>query len=323
VSWLLRRVLQAVLTFAVAVTLMFFLMRIAPGDPLSRLSDEQPLSPEAVQALRVRYGLDQPLLTQYVAFVGPLFRGDLGLSIQHRGRSVVSLIAERVPASLLLGATVLLLNFTLGTWLGAWQALRRNTVVDHGLSLVTLALYATPSFWLGLVLVWLLGTEWHLLPVGFMHDPLLPRDAGVLARWGDLARHLILPAITLSLATVAITVRYQRAAMLEVLHLDFIRTARMKGLPERQVRWHHAWRNALSAVITLFGLWLPLLFAGSVFVESIFAWPGLGTLAVDAIGTRDYPVIMGSSILVAAAVVGGSLLADLLHRWLDPRLRTA
>jgi peptide/nickel transport system permease protein len=323
VNWLVRRTIQAVVTYAVAITLMFFVMRLAPGDPLSRLGDERPFSPEAIAALRQRYGLDQPLLHQYVAFVLPLMRGDLGVSIEHRGRPVWPLIAERIPASLLLGATVLLFNFTLGTWLGAWQALRRGSGADRALTLLTLALYATPSFWLGLVLVWLFGTELHWFPVAFLHDPLLPDDAGLPARWADALRHLVLPALTLSLVTIAATVRYQRAAMLEVLQLDFIRTARTKGLTERDVRWRHAWRNALGSVLTLFGLWLPLLLAGSVFVESVFAWPGLGTLAADAIGTRDYPVIMGTSVLVAATVVLGNLIADLMHRWLDPRLRTA
>jgi peptide/nickel transport system permease protein len=323
VSWLVRRTIQAVVTYAVAITLMFFVMRLAPGDPLSRLGDERPFSPEAIAALRQRYGLDQPLLQQYVAFVLPLMRGDLGVSIEHQGRPVWPLLAERIPASLLLGATVLLFNFSFGTWLGAWQALRRGSGADRALTLVTLALYATPSFWLGLVLVWLFGTEWHWFPVAFLHDPLLPDDAGFFTRSADALRHLVLPALTLSLVTIAATVRYQRAAMLEVLQLDFIRTARTKGLPEREVRWRHAWRNALGSVLTLFGLWLPLLLAGSVFVESVFAWPGLGTLAADAIGTRDYPVIMGTSVLVAATVVLGNLLADLMHRWLDPRLRTA
>jgi peptide/nickel transport system permease protein len=321
VSWAFRRVFQAFATFLVAVVLMFFLMRLAPGDPLSRLGDERPFSPAALAALRARYGLDQPLFTQFRAFVKPLARGDLGVSIQHPDRSVNSLIAQRLPATLLLGGTVLLFNFTVGTWLGAWQAFRRGSKTDHLLTVFTLLLYATPSFWLGLVLVWLLGTEWHLLPVAFMHDPLLSPDAGLLTRGVDLLRHLLLPAATLSLVTIAATVRYQRAAMLDVLQLDFIRTARTKGLQERQVRWRHAWRNAIGAMLALFGLWLPLLVAGSVFVESVFAWPGLGTLAAEAIGTRDYPVIMGTTILVSAIVVLGSLVADLAHRWLDPRLR--
>jgi peptide/nickel transport system permease protein len=322
VSWLARRSLQALVTFLVAVMLVFFLMRLAPGDPLSRLGDERPFSPKALAALRARYGLDQPLLTQFRAFVLPLARGDLGVSIQHPDSPVTTLIARRLPATLLLGGTVLLVNFTFGVWLGAWQAFRRGTATDHALTLITLLLYATPSFWLGLVLVWLLGTEWHLLPVAFMHDPLLPDHAGPVTRLLDLLRHLLLPAATLSLVTIGAMVRYQRAAMLEVLDMDFIRTARTKGLTERAVRWHHAWRNALSGVLSLFGLWLPLLVAGSVFVEAVFAWPGLGTLAAEAIGTRDYPVIMGVTILVSATVVAGSMVADVLHRWLDPRVQT-
>jgi peptide/nickel transport system permease protein len=167
------------------------------------------------------------------------------------------------------------------------------------------------------------GVELRLLPTGFMHDPLLPLDAGTWDRARDLLRHLLLPAVTLSLATIGATARYQRAAMIDALDLSCVRTARVKGLPERAVIWRHAWRNALGPMLALFGLWLPLLVAGSVFVESIFSWPGLGSLAWEAIGTRDYPVIMGAALLVCAMVVAGSLVADLLHRWLDPRLRTA
>ena len=321
--WLLRRVTSALVTFLVAATLIFFLMRVTPGDPLGRLSEDRPMPPEAIADLRARYGLDQPLLTQFGHFLGGVVAGNLGASIAHGGRSVTSLIGERLPATLLLGGTALLLNFTLGIWLGVWQARRRGTRTDQWLSLLTLTAYATPAFWLGLVLAWALGVELRLLPTGFMHDPLLPPGAGGWTRLLDLLIHLILPAATLSLATVGATARYQRAAMIDALALGCVRTARTKGLPERAVIWRHAWRNALGPMLALFGLWLPLLVAGSVFVESVFSWPGLGTLAWEAIGSRDYPVIMGTAILVSALVVGGSLVADLLHRLLDPRLRSA
>ena len=322
-TWLLRRAFQALGTYLAAVTLLFFLMRVVPGDPLSRLSEDRPLPPEAVAALRQRYGLDQPLLRQFAHFVGPLARGDLGVSIEHLGRPVTGLITERLPATLLLGGTVLLLNFTVGLWLGVWQATRRGRLAERLASGLTLAAYATPSFWLGLVLAWLFGIELHLLPVGFMHDPFLPAGAGAFTRLVDLGRHLVLPAVTLSVATIGATIRYQRSAMIEALGEDYVRTARTKGLPEGRVCWHHAWRNALGPVLALFGLWLPLAVAGSVFVEAVFAWPGLGTLATQAIGSRDYPVIMGIALVVSAAVVLGNFLADLLHRLIDPRLRSA
>ncbi len=321
--WLLRRLLGAAVTLLLALTLVFFLMRLAPGDPLSRLSDDRPLPPETIAALRARYGLDQSLPRQYAAFVGGALRGDLGGSIEHGGRPVLSLLGERLPATLLLGGSALLLNFTFGVWLGVWQAGRRGSAADHAMTVVTLTAYATPSFLLGIVLAWGLAVELRWFPVGFMHAIGLPPDAGPLTRFRDLLWHLALPVATLSAGTIGATVRFQRAAMIEAFRLEAVRTARAKGLPERVVRWRHAWRNALGPMLALFGLWLPLLVAGSVFVEQIFSWPGLGSLVADAIGARDYPVLMGATVLVSATIIGGNLLADVLQRWLDPRLRAA
>jgi len=311
-----------VITFAVAMGLLFVLMRAAPGDPLSRLSGDRPISPREVAVLRARYGLDQPIGTQLVSFVRGLVRGDLGTSIEY-GRPVTALLAERLPASLLLGGSVLLLNFTVGLWLGVRQAVRRGKREDRWLTTASLAGYAMPSFWLGLVLAWLVSVKWRLLPAAGMQDPLLSLDASVTTRVVDVAEHLVLPALTLSVVSIAATMRYQRTAMIEVLHLPFMTTARAKGLPEREVIWRHGWRNALFPVITLFGLWLPILVTGSVFVEAVFAWPGLGSLAAAAVWGRDYPVLMGASLLVACLVVLGGFLTDVAYALLDPRVRLA
>lgn len=319
-GWLLRRSLQAVLTFAVALALLFLLMRAAPGDPLFRLSSDRPISRQEIEVLRARYGLDQPVGTQLVAFVGGLARGDLGVSIEH-GRPVTSLLAERLPATVLLGGSVLLLNFTVGLWLGVRQAVRHGQREDRWLTTLSLTGYAMPSFWLGLVLAWLVGVEWRLLPAAGMENPLLDPDASFLVRAGDILRHLVLPVLTLSIVSIAATMRYQRAAMLEVLHLPYVLTARAKGLTDREVTWRHAWRTALFPIVTLFGLWLPILVSGSVFVESVFAWPGLGSLAAAAVGSRDYPLLMGASVLVAALVVVGGFLTDVAYAVLDPRVR--
>jgi peptide/nickel transport system permease protein len=321
-TWLVRRTGQAAAALVIALTILFFLMRAAPGDPLSRLSEARPLSPQEVAALRARYGLDQPLGTQFLAFATGLVRGDLGVSIEY-GRPVTALLAERLPATLLLGGSVLLLNFTVGLWLGVRQAVRRNRREDRWLTALSLIGYATPSFWLGLVLAWLVGIKLRLLPPAGMQDPLLSLDAGTLTRAGDILRHLVLPAITLSVVSIAATMRYQRTAMLEVLTLPFITTARAKGVSERDVTWRHAWRNALFPVITLFGLWLPILVTGSVFVEAVFAWPGLGSLAAAAVGGRDYPLLMGASLLIAVLVVTGGLVTDVAYALLDPRVRVA
>jgi peptide/nickel transport system permease protein len=321
-SWLLRRALQAVVAFAIALTILFFLMRAAPGDPLSRVSEGRPLSPAEIAALRARYGLDQPVGTQFVSFVSGLLRGDLGVSIEY-GRPVTALLAERLPATILLGASVLLLNFTVGLWLGVRQAVRRGSREDRWLTTVSLVGYAMPSFWLGLVLAWLVGIKWRLLPAAGMQDPLLSLEPSFPAQAADVLRHLVLPVTTLSIVSIAATMRYQRDAMLEVLGLPYIVTARAKGLAEREVTWRHAWRNALFPVITLFGVWLPILVTGSVFVEAVFAWPGLGSLAAGAVWGRDYPVLMGASLLVAALVVAGGFITDLAYALLDPRVRLA
>jgi peptide/nickel transport system permease protein len=321
-TWLAGRVGQAMVTAVLAVVLAFFLMRAAPGDPLSRLGDEHPLTPQQMQVLRARYGLDQPLSSQFRAFLAGAVRGDFGTSIQY-GRPVTDLILQRLPASLLLGTTVLLITFVLGSWLGAAQALRAGSTGEQAVGALSLAAYATPSFWLGLVLAWLVGIEWRLLPAAGMHDPLLPMDASWTTRALDIGRHLILPALTLAIVNIGATMRHERSAMLQALREPFVQSARARGLAERRIRWHHAFRNALFPVVTLFGLWLPLVVAGSVFVEKVFAWPGLGALAADAVSARDYPLLMGVTVLVSLMVVGGALLADAAYALLDPRVRRA
>lgn len=321
--WLLRRSLQAVVTFAVALLLLFVLLRVAPGDPLARLSGDRAVSEHELAQLRARFGLDQPIGTQLGAYLGGLARGDLGVSIEHYPERVSGLLAARLPATLLLGGTVLLLNFTLGIWLGVRQAVHRGSRFDRWLTRLALAAYATPSFWLGLVLVAFVSIRWHLLPAAQMSDPLLSPDAGPLARSLDVLRHLILPALTLSLTSIALPLRHQRAALLSSFRLDFVTAARARGLRERRVLWRHAWRTTLVPMLTLLGLWLPILVSGSVFVESVFNWPGLGSLAAEAIAARDYPVLLGTAMLVSAAVVLAGLLADLGYALLDPRVRSA
>jgi peptide/nickel transport system permease protein len=312
---------QAVLTYAVAVTLAFVLMRLTPGDPIPQLDDQQRFTAEQAARLRALYGLDRPILEQYGTFLSGAFRGDLGSSIRYGGRPVTQLLRERLPASLLLGGLVLVINFTVGTWLGAWQAIRAGSRFDLTTSALSLVLYAVPSFWLGTMLAWLFAVTWHLLPAAGMHDPSLTADAGLAARAFDLVRHLVLPALTLSAVSIASAMRLERSSMMEVLRLDFIRAARARGLSEERVIWRHAFRNALGPLLTLLGLWLPILVTGSVFVEYVFGWPGLGLLASEAISSRDYPLIMGTTLLAAALVIAGGLVSDLLHGWLDPRVR--
>jgi peptide/nickel transport system permease protein len=321
--WLLRRALQAAVTFAVAVLLLFVLMRVTPGDPLARLAGERAVSAEELAHLRARFGLDQPVAAQLGAFLGGAARGDLGVSIEHYPERVTALLAARLPASLLLGGAVLVLNFSLGVWLGVRQAVRRGSRLDRWLTRAALAGYATPSFWLGLVLVAFVSLRWRLLPAAQMTDPLLPAGAGAPERALDVLRHLVLPAVTLSVTSIAVTMRHQRAALLATFRQDYVMAARLRGLPERRVLWGHAWRNTLVPMLTLLGLWLPILVSGSVFVEAVFNWPGLGSLAADAIAARDYPVLLGTAMLASGAVVAAGLLADLGYALVDPRVRPA
>lgn len=319
--WLAHRLAQAALTFAASLLLLFVFMRVTPGDPLARLEGDTPLAPAEAAVLRARYGLDQPIARQLGRYLAGVARGDLGVSIGHYPVRVGTLLRTRLPATLLLGGAVLLVNFTLGIWLGVLQARHRGRPLDRWLTRLSLAGYSMPSFWLGLVLISLVSLRWRLLPAAQMHDPLLAAGAGTLTRLVDLLRHLVLPVVTLSVVTLAGTMRYQRAAMVQVLRLDFVRAAQARGLTVGQVTWRHAWRNAVFPVLTLFGLWLPILVTGSVFVEYVFNWPGLGSLAAEAIATRDYPLLMGTSILVTGLVILGGVVTDVGYRLLDPRVR--
>ncbi len=319
--WLLGRVLQALVTAIVALLLFFVVMRLVPGDPVAGIVEERVLTPEQIDELRQKYSPDTPILTQLVTYAGDAVRGDFGVSILQR-RPVRDMVIERLPATLLLGAAVLLLNFTLGVWLGAKQAIAHGRPIDELLSTVSLTGYAMPSFWLGLLLAEWFGIQLRWFPVAGMMNPLLA-DAAWPVRALDVLHHLVLPLVTLSAVSIAATMRYQRAAMLEALAQPYVQAARARGLTERAVKWHHAWRNALFPVLTLFGLWLPILVVGAVFVEAVFAWPGIGGLAASAAGARDYPVLMGTAVLGTFAVVTGSLVTDVAHAVLDPRLRRA
>jgi len=319
VTWLARRALQAVVTALIALTLLFFLIRSLPGDPLAILSEDRPLTSEQVRDLQRRYQLDQPVGAQFTSFMGGALRGDFGTSIQY-GRPVTQLVLERLPRTLLLGAAVLLINFTLGLWLGVQQALHRGRPLDRILTTLSLTGYAMPSFWLGLMLVLTFAVRLHWLPAAGSQDPALDGSGGATLVL-DRLRHLVLPALTLAAVSIASSMRYQRAAMLEALRQPFVVAARARGLTSNRVVWGHAWRSALPSVLTLFGLWLPILVVGAVFVEQVFAWQGLGSLTAGAAAARDYPLLMGTAVVATAAVVTGSFVSDVLHSLLDPRAR--
>lgn len=325
VRFVAGRLLQGIVVVFVLATLTFILFRLAPGDPFTRMGDASPASEDFKARARRNFGLDQPLHTQYLRYLANLARGDLGMSFSEQ-RPVLKAIAARIPATIALAATALLIDFLLGILVGAIQGARTGSKLDDLLSVMTLTLYSVPVFWLGLMLVLVFAHNIGLLD-------LLPatgsKTTGVyeyltpLGQLGNRIQHLILPAVTLGLVGAAGTARYQRAAMLDVIRQDFIRTARAKGLVERAVLLRHALRNSLLPIITLFGLSLGTLLSGAVLVETVFAWPGLGKFMVDAIYARDYNVVTGAVIISACMVVLGNLLADILYRAVDPRVRGA
>jgi len=317
-AWLLRRLTAALAIVFAVVTLTFVAIHLAPGTPF--LSPDRPMDPAAVSRLRAHFGLDQPLPVQYVRYLGALARGDLGESFSQR-RPVAAALTDAIPNTILLTGTALAIDFLLGLAIGVFQAARARHRSDYALTSITLFFYSLPTFWLGLVLLLVFGQWLGWFPVGGVVDPVLYDSLGVAGRLLDRLRHLALPALTLGLVGAAGTARFQRAAMLEALGQDFVRAARAKGLAERRVLSRHALPNALLPYITLLGLALPFLLTGAVLVETVFAWPGMGKLAADAIASRDYPVVTATTLFASMLVVAGSLLADVLYAAADPRVR--
>lgn len=325
VRFIARRLLLGVLIVFAVATLTFILFRLAPGDPFTRMVNSSSASQEFIARERRNLGLDQPLHTQYARYVINLAHGDLGMSFSEQ-RPVLKAIADRIPATVVLAASALFIDFLLGILIGATQGSRASSTTDDLLSLLTLTLYSVPVFWLGLMLVLTFAHNvgmLDLLPATGSKTTGVFEHLTPLGQLADRIRHLILPAVTLGLVGAAGTARYQRAAMLDAIHQDFIRTARAKGLQEHIVLLKHALRNSLLPIITLFGLSFPILLSGAVLVESVFAWPGLGKFTVDAILARDYNVVNGAVILSASMVVLGNLLADILYWVVDPRVRGA
>ena len=315
------RLLQGALVVLGVATLVFVLLHLAPGDPLTVLSDAPQVAPEALRQVRRDFGLDRPVGEQYVRYLARLVQGDLGVSItQHR--PVTAALAGALPHTLLLAAAALLVDFVVGIGIGVAQGRRAGTRADRLLSVVTITLYSTPVFVLGLLLLGVFGETLGWFPLGGSVDPIRHAGLSAAGRLLDRIHHLVLPALTLGLVAAAYTARHQRSALLDVIGQDFVRAARARGIAERAVLLRHALRNALTPTITLAGLAFPVLLSGSVLVESVFGWPGMGRLAAEAIGRRDYPVVTAAAILAAAMVVAGNLLADLAARMADPRLRT-
>ena len=320
-----RRLAGAAVLFWIVLTITFLLARAAPGDPATLLVPPNASADDQAR-LRAQLGLDAPLIVQYARWAGALFKGDLGESFARR-TPVSAVLADAIPVSAGLGGISLALTFILGVTLGMYQAARRGTISDRTLTIATTAIYAAPSFWLALALIatFTYGAarwgfpDWLRLPAFGMRDP--ASDATGLHALADLARHAILPVLTLSAIGAAGIARYARTITADLLTHEYVRTARAKGATRSRVYFRHVLANAWPPLVVLFALALPGLLAGSVFVEGVFAWPGMGRVTLAAVAARDYPVILGATAVYAGAVILANLAADLALPLLDPRRR--
>lgn len=316
-------VFRAIVTLLMVALLNFLLFRVIPGDPAELLLADarNSVSSEQIEALRQSWGLDKPLIPdQLFAYVSTTLQGDLGYSFKFRGQSVASLILGRLPTTIALVGIAQFLAILSGVLIGLYAGWRRSGAFDNFASGISLALYSTPAFWLGMLLVIVFSTSLGWLP-GYGSYSLNEGTADFITWFSDRARHLALPVLALMLGLTGQYVVVARAAMSDVVSEDYMVTARAKGLTNRQMLMRHAFRNALLPVITLITLNLGYVVAGAVTVESVFAWPGIGSLIVDALNARDYPVLQGIFLLLGVAIVAANLLADLTYGILDPRVR--
>jgi len=315
--YILRRILVCIpLLFSITIAI-FILINLAPGDPVDAMIDpveRVQMSPEGILALKRHYGLDKPVPVRYLIWLRELGRGNLGYSF-FTGRPVSELLSARVPQTLRLAAIALVLQFSIGALLGVVSALRPYSWLDYGLTVLAFLGISIPNFFLAMAAIFVFAVKLGWLPSYGTHTLGQP-----LSIW-DQVRHFILPATILAAHGTGSVLRYMRASMLEVMHQDYLTTARSKGLTERVVVFRHALRNALLPIITLLGLNLPFLFGGSIIIETMFAWPGIGRLAIEAINGRDYNVLMATSLMMAVIVMLSNLLADISYAVADPRIR--
>lgn len=301
-QYIVRRLLLTIPVVLGVSIIVFSIIRLLPGDPARALAGVQ-ATPEYIEQVRERYGLNEPVYIQYGRFLVGVVTGDLGESVFSR-RPVTTEIAERFPRTLLLASISLVIATIVGVSAGIISATRRNSVFDNTSMFVALVGVAAPVFWMALMLQLLFSVQLRWLP------------ATGMGSW----RHLVLPSITLGMASAALMARITRSSMLDVLKQDFITTARAKGLAERIVVYKHALKNALIPVVTVLGLQFGILLGGAVLTETVFAWPGVGRLLVDAILRRDYPVVQGTVMLLAFLFVIINLVVDVIYAYLDPRI---
>ncbi len=304
----------------IGITLIVFaIVHLTPGSPIDDLRLNPEIKEADIQAIKQTLGIDRPLHEQYLGWMSQLARGDFGISLKTY-RPVRSLIAQRVGNTLLLTGAALLFSLVVAIPVGVYSAIKRNTFFDYLATIGSTLGDSIPSFWLGLMFILLFAVQfqaWGLPWLPSSGTQTLPNGGDLL----DRAKHLILPVLAISSVQVALWTRYIRAQMLEVLNLDYVRTARAKGMPELVVRMRHAFRNAVLPLITLVGLSIPNLFSGAVVIESVFGWPGVGSLLIESARNRDYTVVMGLTVFLSTVVVFANLLTDILYGVADPRVQ--
>lgn len=322
IVYLVRRFLYAILTFLGITVATFTLIHSVPGDPISFFAGRggiKSLSPELVASLRAEFHLDRPLPEQYLHWLRGVVTFDFGHSVIDR-RPVREVVIEKLPATFQLNLVAFLIAASLGVPIGLWSASRSGRLTERASAVGFFLLYSLPSFWVALMLIQFFSVRLNVLPLfGMVSDGYEYMSAG--ERFVDRTRHFILPALTLTYAQLAIFARFSKSAVTEVIRQDFITAARAKGARPIAVMWRHAFRNALLPLITLLGLMIPYLLSGSVIVERIFQWDGIGLLYYNAILARDYPVIMALTVVTAVITLFASILADVLYAFADPRVR--
>lgn len=313
-KYIIKRIIKAIPLLILITIISFLIINLAPGDPVRMFINPEQMGRVDVETIRHNFGLDKPLYIRYFVWLGGMLKGDFGVSF-FRQRPVIDLLMEALPNTVVLSLAAVIISVIVAIPAGIVSAIKRGSAWDYFFSTISFIGVSLPSFWFGLMLLLLFGAKLQWLPIGGM------RENFEQFIFIDRLRHIILPAIVLGMGGMASDMRYMRSAMLEVINQDYIRTARSKGLSERVVLWKHAFRNALLPLITLFGFMIPGLIGGAAITESIFSWPGIGRIVIEANFTRDYPVIMGELVFTSVLVVLGSLIADVLYAVADPRIK--